>query len=60
MVNIESRRKALGMTQSQLADSLGVERSTVTKWESGKAAPRVDMLKALAEKLECTVDELIG
>ena len=33
------RRKAVGLTQEQLAERLGVERTTVVRWERGQTAP---------------------
>ena len=32
---IRTRRQALGLTQEQLAEKLGVSGPAVTKWESG-------------------------
>lgn len=54
------RRKALGMTQQELADKTGVGRTTVTMWETGAGNPRIQVLPALARALRCTVDELLG
>ncbi len=54
------RRKALGMTQQELADKTGVGRTTVTMWETGAGNPRIQVLPALAKALQCTVDELLG
>lgn len=36
---IKLRRQALGLTQAQLAEKVGVHESTVTAWESGKQSP---------------------
>ena len=36
---IASRRKALGMTQEQLAKKLGVSAKVVSKWETGRSLP---------------------
>lgn len=52
------RRIAIGITQDQLAEKLGVDRSTVAKWELGKSYPRTSLLPRISEVLGCTVDEL--
>lgn len=38
--NIENGRRALGMSQAELADAVGVWQSSVAKWESGDNIPR--------------------
>ncbi|WP_083934164.1 helix-turn-helix domain-containing protein [Sciscionella marina] len=52
------QRHAMGMTQEQLAVQLGVERSTVYRWESGEVAPRPNMQPKLARALSVTPAEL--
>jgi DNA-binding transcriptional regulator YiaG len=42
-------RKALGLTQQQLADMIGSQRHTVSRWETGENEPRGANLKALRE-----------
>lgn len=42
-------RKALGLTQQQLADTIGARRYTVSRWETGEHTPRGGYLKALME-----------
>lgn len=42
-------RKALNMTQQQLADRIGAQRHTVARWEIGQNEPRGANLKALKE-----------
>lgn len=42
-------RKSKGMTQKQLADLLGVEAKTVSKWETGHGFPDVSYVSELAE-----------
>src|SRR5437762_11549881 len=37
---LAERRKAVGYTQEQLAEQLGVERTTVARWEAGATAPQ--------------------
>ena len=34
--NIRKRREELGLTQQDVADSLGVNKSSVSRWEAGK------------------------
>lgn len=52
------QRHAMGMTQEQLAVKLGVERSTIYRWESGEVAPRPDLQPKLARALGITPAEL--
>jgi transcriptional regulator with XRE-family HTH domain len=49
--NIAALRKKLGLTQAQLAESVGVEQPTVQRWESGKREPDFDTLTTLAQAL---------
>jgi len=45
---ITRRRTALGLTQAALADAVGVNRVTLTRWETGKTSPSGLALRALA------------
>lgn len=40
-------RKALNLTQQQLADRIGAQRHTVARWETGRNEPKGAYLKAL-------------
>lgn len=53
--NIRAIRKARGMTQEQLARSVGVTTPTVSRWESGQVVPRDDHKIAVAQSLETDV-----
>ena len=57
---IRSRRRALGMTQEQLADRLGVSAPAVSKWEQGASYPDVTLLPALARALGIDLNTLMG
>ncbi len=59
MSNIATKRKEKGILQDELAKEMGIDRSTVAKWETGAAMPRADKLLKLAEIFECSVDELL-
>ena len=56
---IQEKRIALGIKQGDFALSLKVDRSTVSKWETGRAMPRAELLPKIAGVLCCTVDELL-
>jgi tetratricopeptide (TPR) repeat protein/transcriptional regulator with XRE-family HTH domain len=50
------RRKALGLTQEQLAERLGVERTTVARWERGETQPLPWLRPRLAKALRVSAD----
>lgn len=52
-------RRQAAMSQEQLADRLGVTRQSVSKWESGAAAPELSKLVALSELFHVSVDYLV-
>lgn len=52
------RRKALGLTQETLAALLGVDRSTVARWERGVTEPLPWNRPRLAKVLRVTADRL--
>ncbi|HEX7947128.1 MAG TPA: helix-turn-helix transcriptional regulator [Phenylobacterium sp.] len=54
------RRKQLHVTQSQLADHLGVTFQQVQKYERGANRISASMLVRAAERLEMSVGELVG
>ncbi|HJD97608.1 helix-turn-helix domain-containing protein [Mailhella massiliensis] len=56
---IQARRKALGMSQEELAQRMGVSRQSVTKWETGLSAPDLDRLVELADTLGVSLDYLL-
>ncbi|MFI9645314.1 helix-turn-helix transcriptional regulator [Streptomyces sp. NPDC052040] len=52
------RRRALGFTQESLAEQLGVERSTVRRWEAGGSSPLPFIRPRLAGLLRVGAEEL--
>lgn len=60
MKQIQKIRMRRGMSQAALAEAIGVDSSTVAKWESGGVYPRAQLLPQLAEILSCTIDELFA
>ena len=59
MSKIQELRSQKGLTQEKFAEEMNVDRTTVTKWESGVSIPRPAVLIKMAAFFECTVDELL-
>ena len=57
---IAAKRKALGMTQEDLAKILGVSSQAVSKWENDVSCPDITLLPQLANALNCTTDALLS
>lgn len=55
---VRRRRQTVGLTQESLAAALDVERSTIVRWESGKAAPQPWIRPRLTEVLQVSKDQL--
>jgi tetratricopeptide (TPR) repeat protein/transcriptional regulator with XRE-family HTH domain len=55
---LAQRRKAIGLTQEQLAEQLGVERTTVVRWERGETQPQPWIRPKLAQALGVSADRL--
>ncbi len=58
---LKQRRKELGLTLSQIADSVGVTEATVQRWESGNIKTmRHEKIAKLAEVLKVSPATLMG
>jgi len=53
-------RSKAKLTQEELAEKLYVSRTAVSKWESGRGYPSIELLKAIAKFFSVTVDELLS
>ena len=58
--NIVKMRHEKGMTQEDLANYIGVSKSSVSKWETGQSYPDITFLPQLATLFNISIDELIG
>ena len=56
---IKDKRTELLLTQQALGELLGVSDKSVSKWESCKGIPSVDVLLPLASALSCSVTEIL-
>lgn len=57
-MGLAERRKALGYSQEQLAQLVGVDRTTVGRWESGRITPQPAQRRRLATALDIDLREL--
>lgn len=58
--NLQTARKAKGLSQETLAEQIGVSRQALGKWEKDTALPGLDNLQAAAQVLGVSVDTLLG
>ena len=56
--NIKMARTALNLTQTDLADLVGVTRQTIGLIESGKYNPSIKLCVAICKSLNKTLDDL--
>ena len=57
---IRRHREAINWTVAKLADEIDVSRNTLTNYELGKTEPSASELSRLADKLGCSIMELLG
>lgn len=56
---IRSRRKEKGWTQAQLAEAVGVEKESVSRFENGAISPSVGRLLQLADALSSPISAFL-
>ena len=57
---IAAQRKDNNLTQSQLAEALGITDKAVSKWETGKSMPDPSLFCPLCDLLHITLNELLS
>ena len=57
--HIRENRKRFTLSQDELAEMTGVQRQTVSKWETGKKVPTLDEALKLCDVFHIGLDELI-
>lgn len=57
--SLKEHRMDCKMTQEFVAETLGISRQTVSKWETGASEPSTENLLALAKPYRVSVDELL-
>ena len=57
---IRQLREGRAMTQTDLAEQIGVSSKTISKWETGKGLPDISLLQPLAQALGISLIELMN
>lgn len=57
---LQELRKQKGVTQEELANSLFVSRTAISKWESGRGFPNLESLKSISKYFGISIDELLS
>ncbi|MCM1121802.1 MAG: helix-turn-helix domain-containing protein [Eubacterium sp.] len=58
--NIKARRLALGMTQENLAQAVGLGRSMVAQIERGSKSASIQLGVEIAKVLQCNLNDLVS
>lgn len=56
---LKKEREKRGWSQEVLANKLHVSRQSVSKWETGKNYPSIEIIISLSDLFEITTDELL-
>ena len=54
------QRKALGLSQTEVAERMQMSQPAYARYESGSRTPSIHVIKTIADVLETSVDYLIG
>ena len=58
--NLIELRKIHDMSQEELADTIGVSRQTLSKYETGESLPDIEKCKLIAETFGVSIDDLLN
>lgn len=56
---LKTLRQNKGLTQAQLADNIGIPRTTYANYETNKREPKIEVLNKIAEQLGITIDDIL-
>ncbi|MGD7045681.1 helix-turn-helix domain-containing protein [Jeotgalibacillus proteolyticus] len=56
---LKSEREKKGWSQAELAEKIHVSRQSVSKWETGKNYPSIEVIMDLSDLFGITIDELL-
>lgn len=55
---LKAARRLAGLTQVQMAESLGVHQSALSEWERGRFEPTLGTARKFAEFFGCAIEDL--
>lgn len=58
MLKIRELRKAAKLTQTDIANAVGVTQPSVAAWEKGESQPRSGKIPVIARTLKCEIADL--
>lgn len=58
--NLKRIRQRRGLKQRDVAESMGIDRKQLSKWETGKLEPDIRSLCLLADYFGVSIDYLVG
>lgn len=58
--NLKSIRNKKGLTQTLLAEYVEISQESIASYEANTRTPSADMIEALADVLDISIDELYG
>ncbi len=59
-INLKRAREQKGLSQKEVAEGIGVAKSTYSMYESGNREPNVQTIRKIADVLNVSADELLG
>lgn len=58
MNGFEHYRRRMNLTQLEVAGIMGIDQTTVSRWEKGKKLPRSGKLPCISKLYHCTIEDL--
>ena len=58
--NLKKEIEQSGLKKSEIADSVGISRATLSQYLSGRAQPTLSTLAKLCKVLDCSADDILG
>ena len=56
---LKQARAAIGLSQEEIAEKVGVSRQTISNWENGRSYPDISCVMALSNVYDVTLDSLL-